>query len=516
MSIAAAYARYSSDAQRDESIEIQLREINQVIEREGWSKGPIYHDHARTGRDGNRPQFQLCVEDGIARKYDILVVYSVDRLARNVSLAQETKSKLFKAGVRIVSVREGEIRDTPEGFLMAGIFDLMADHYSRNLSVKVRGGMWDSAMKCKACGNHHFGYDIDESDHYVINEREAYWVKELYRQYLAGATMNDLRDYLNKNGILTRRNKKWSVQTLSQLLSKPIYKGTYSFMGHVEDGAVPAIVTPETWERVQGMRTTKKNMKRKANVNDYLLTDKVYCLECGQPMCGTAGTSCTGKKYTYYGCVLKDGCGKRVASNVVEDAVMRAVVGVLEDDAVKDHLVKEIASFTHETRVEDVARLDEIKTLESQREKAIDAITNGAPMEPLIERLNRIEDRICELRELVERDRPVMAVPSEDAARAMLEMALADAKSEDPIRQLLASCFIDKVFITKEQALVALRLQKGETQFTVSELWSVVETIKHANSQVNGVVRVKSVWWGTVVTMRTNRGNVPILCIEIK
>ncbi len=101
--------------------------------------GETYCDHAISGRTDERPAFRRCIADGEAGAYDVLVIYKLDRLARNVSVAQQAKRRLFDAGRRLVSVREGEITDTPDGFLMSSIGDIFAEYYSRNLAVLVRG-----------------------------------------------------------------------------------------------------------------------------------------------------------------------------------------------------------------------------------------------------------------------------------------------------------------------------------------------------------------------------------------
>ena len=119
---------------------------------------------------------------------------------------------------------------------------------------------------------------------------------------------------LNERGIRNIRGNTWKITTLGNILKNPAYKGLYVYDGVVEDGAIPAIVDGRLWDDAQAIRARRVNSKRRKVVNDYLLTDKVWCLRCGKPMCGTAGTGRSGKKYTYYGCVNRGGCGLRVPS----------------------------------------------------------------------------------------------------------------------------------------------------------------------------------------------------------
>lgn len=505
--VAAAYARYSSDAQREESIEIQLREVDALIARSGWAKGPEYVDRAMTGRNAERPAFKRCIDDGESGCYDVLVVYKTDRLARNIGISQDAKRRLFDAGVRIVSVREGELRDTPDGFLQAAMQDVMAEYYSRDLSVKVRAGMWDSAMKCRACGNHRFGWSVDDDDRYVVDEREARWVREMFSMYLSGRTMNEIRDHLNGNGVKTPRGKMWSTQGVAQLMADPACKGVYRFMGREVDGGMPAIVSAEDFDTVQRMREQRKNSKRRRRVNDYLLSGKAYCLRCGKPMCGTAGTSCTGRKYTYYGCVLKGGCGLRVDSRTVESKVMDTVVAMLEDDETIERLVADLTEIG-EDAVDDTREWRaELAEIDARRGRYLDAIAEGVSISALKARIAECDERTAFLESLIEQHKAAIAMaPDEESVRAFLDTAREQAGSSDPLARLLASSFVDKVFIDRECAVISLRLTKDAVEFTFDQARSVKE------SELAGrmPVRIINGWWSTVDVTETGAKSVAL------
>ena len=142
---AAIYARYSSHAQREESIEIQLDAIRKYCAREGWALGLEYKDMAMSGTNDRRPDFQRCLRDAERGLFNVLVIYKQDRFARNVEDSKRNMRRLRAAGVRVVSVREGELEDTPDGFLRESIGEIFAEYYSRNLAVLVKDGMRKSA-----------------------------------------------------------------------------------------------------------------------------------------------------------------------------------------------------------------------------------------------------------------------------------------------------------------------------------------------------------------------------------
>ena len=280
MTKAVIYARFSSENQRDDSIEIQTRECKALIDREGWELTQVYADYAMTGTNDERPGFQNCLSDGLAGKYDILVIYKGDRLARNVAIAQDFKNQLFRAGKRIVSVREGELTDSPDGFLIGGIGDLFAEYYSRNLSVLVRGGIEQNARKCKASGQRYYGYDVDKEDHFVVNPAEAEIVKEMYESYIQGASYQVLAETLNQRGIKAKTGKRWNVKTVETVVSQKRYTGEYSYAGVVIPDGMPRIISDELFERAQEAHSARRITR--TNSVDYIL-DRTLCRVCHLP-----------------------------------------------------------------------------------------------------------------------------------------------------------------------------------------------------------------------------------------
>ena len=333
MKRAVIYARFSSENQRDDSIEIQTRECKALIDREGWTLTQVYADYAMTGTNDERPGFKNCLADGLADRYDILVIYKGDRLARNVAIAQDFKNQLFRAGKRIVSVREGEFTDTPDSFLLGGIGDLFAEYYSRNLSVLVKGGIAQNARNCKASGQRYYGYDVDKEDHFVINKKEAEIVEEIYNDYITGASYKTIAEMLNKRSITNKYGKPWCVRSVLTVLSQKRYTGEYNYAGIVIPDGMPRIISDETFELAQNVHKTRRINRRDTSV--YLLTDKTYCLDCGGSVNGRSCYNKNKRKYRYYGCNSKTKCCSLPAS-LVEDTVVEAVYGLVKSKYMDD------------------------------------------------------------------------------------------------------------------------------------------------------------------------------------
>lgn len=505
MTVAAAYARFSSDSQREESIEIQLREIDALIEREGFTRGHTYKDEAVSGWQTHgrrrREDFDRCIEDAERGLFDVLVVYKMDRFARNVEVSQQAKKRLFKAGVKLYSVREGEIRDTPDGFLMSVVGDAFAEYYSRNLSVLVRNGIDQSARQCKAAGRRIFGYDVDDEDRFVINERQGEAVREIFRRYLVGQTATEICAWLNHSGIRTSRGKTWCTQNLMQVFGNVAYKGTYKYSGHVIEGGMPALVSAEDFDRVQEIRDTRRRKKRRSNVNEYLLTGKVFCLECGRPMCGTAGTSKSGKKYTYYGCLRKDGgCGIRVSSEAVESRVMRAVVELLDDERAIDEMVRDMRAYAESrpNRAEEYRQ--DVARLRREADRLIQSIAEGIPASSVAEPLREREERIADLEKLAIAEDEMNKVPDESEIREWLAR-FTEGDCDDPEwRSLVTKVFVSHVFADKEDVILSFNLNDGDPQWIPFEQ---VRELKKMRTHSLECVRTGRVWWGTHYLMRT-------------
>jgi site-specific DNA recombinase len=136
MTRAVIYARYSSDNQRDASIEDQVRQCRARIDHEGWQRGEVYSDHAISGATTLRPGYQKMLEDARAGRFEVLVAEALDRLSRD----QENIAGLFKqlsfANVRLITLSEGEI-----GELHVGLKGTMNALFLKDLAHKTRRGL---------------------------------------------------------------------------------------------------------------------------------------------------------------------------------------------------------------------------------------------------------------------------------------------------------------------------------------------------------------------------------------
>ena len=146
-----AYARFSSENQRDESIDAQLRAIRKYAEDNGIEIIREYTDRAKTGTNADRESFQAMLNDSQYGDFSLVIVHKLDRFARNRYDSAVSKAKLKSNGVRIVSVLE-HFDDSPESIITEGLLEAMSEYYSANLSREVMKGMKENALSCKHTG----------------------------------------------------------------------------------------------------------------------------------------------------------------------------------------------------------------------------------------------------------------------------------------------------------------------------------------------------------------------------
>ena len=198
---AVIYARYSSHAQREESIEGQLRVCRDYAGHAGFDVIKEYIDRALTATNDQRPAFQQMIAESASQGFDIVLVYALDRFARDRYDAAVYRKRLKDNGVRIISVTQ-PIDDSPEGVLIESLLEGLAEYYSKNLARGVMRGMRENALNCKAVGGIvPTGYKIDRATmKYVIDEEKAGIIREIFEMYADGASIVEICWICNSKG----------------------------------------------------------------------------------------------------------------------------------------------------------------------------------------------------------------------------------------------------------------------------------------------------------------------------
>lgn len=201
------YARYSSDNQREESIEGQLRECQEFAKKNDITILGTYIDRALSAKTDNRPDFQRMIKDSEKNMFDVVIVWKLDRFARNRYDSAHYKSILKRNGVKVISATE-IISQGAEGILLEYLLEGYAEYYSAELSEKVIRGMKENALKCKYNGGTlPIGYIIDENKNFQIDPLVAPIVLEAFNLYDEGHTMKEIVDLLKLKGVRTKETE---------------------------------------------------------------------------------------------------------------------------------------------------------------------------------------------------------------------------------------------------------------------------------------------------------------------
>lgn len=134
---AVIYARYSSDNQREESIEGQLRECMEFAEKNGITVIGNYIDRALSAKTDNRPEFQKMIKDSYLKLFDTIIVWKVDRFARNRYDSAHYKHLLKKNGVRVVSARE-HISEGAERIILESMLEGFEHSNGHNNKIRIK------------------------------------------------------------------------------------------------------------------------------------------------------------------------------------------------------------------------------------------------------------------------------------------------------------------------------------------------------------------------------------------
>ena len=471
--LAVIYARYSSHAQRDVSIDQQVKAIQEFADRQQLKVVHIYADRAISGTTDNRPEFQRMIDDAKARAWSYVIVYSMDRFARDRYDSITYKKILMDCGVRVLSAMEN-ISDEPSGILLESVLEGLAEYYSRELSQKIRRGLNDNASKCLVAASIPFGYMKGPDSKYAINPDTAPIVKEIFTRVLKGESFADIARDLNGRGIRTKSKSEWNRSSF-KFLANERYMGVYIYGDVRIEGGMPAIIDPETFYAVQGELARRQNpkgaeVKRRRTNTVYLLTGKTYCDCCKAPMIGKSGTGRHGGFYTYYACknMLDKNCDlKRVPQEKLEWFVAGALKQFAMDPEMVDLMV-DVSIKAQEERLgntESALLKKELQQTASAISNIMKAIEAGIITPDMKERMAELSDRKGKLKaEIATRDhRNKLDNLTREEMVAAFQLLKEGEVENKAFQELMFNMMLNSVYVGKETIKIVLKYKKDES-----------------------------------------------------
>ena len=378
MKTAAIYARYSCDAQTEQSIEGQLHVCKEYAERNGIVILDTYIDRAMTGTNDNRPDFQRMIKDSAEKRWNFILVYKLDRFSRNKFESVINRKKLSDNGVKVLSAMEN-IPDTPEGIILESLLEGMNQYFSAELSQKVKRGMRETRLKgYYQGGGLPYGYRVEDRK-IVVDEEQAKNVRYMFEQFAKGVYVREIIEALTARGV-TYHGKPFAKNTVYNILKNEKYCGVYYHGEERIDNMYPQIVPDEIFERVRNITERNKHGKRSVEVT-YLLRHKLVCGYCGQSVIAENGTARNGERRYYYKCrgrkARVNDCKKAaVPKEELERLVLDAVIGQLKEPVLMDKLVNAILAEQEKRNKENSALLV-MQREQRQNEIALDNIMKG-------------------------------------------------------------------------------------------------------------------------------------------
>lgn len=477
---AVIYARYSSDNQREESIEGQVRECLAYAEKHDLTVIDQYIDRAVSARTSSRPAFLRMVQDSETHTFEAVLVWKLDRFARNRYDSAIFKQKLKENGVRIVSATEN-ISNESDGIILESVLEAMAEYYSAELSIKVKRGHTENALKCKSNGGPiPLGYRIGEDRKFEIVPDKAAIVKEIFMRYDNGEAQQAIADSLNGRGLVTQKNMPFQVTGLNKILQNRKYLGEYRYDNTVIQGGMPQIIEQELFDRVQKRLDRNRRAPGHAKAaEEYLLTTKLFCGDCGAMMVGDCGTSKTGAVHCYYKCSnrkRRKGCkAKSIRKHWIEQKVVEATKNKLLNPAEQERIANALADLQAQEDPMIPALEAELKECEKKLSNLMDAILAGIHTASTKEMLEKLEAQKQELKKNIFQARIRRPSFSKEQIKEWLGQFM-DGDVNDPVYcKRVIDIFVNSIFVYSDKIVLAYNFTMGGDTLTLKDISQAIK-----------------------------------------
>ncbi len=338
----ATYTRISTDEERQpNSLEAQRVRLEAFVESQPeWRIERRYEDQF-TGTVIDRPALTRLLRDAKLDRFDVLLVYRVDRLARSIRGLAQIIDELDQAGVIFRSATEPFDTGTPAGRMMVQMLGVFAEFERALIVERITAGLERKAARGGWCGGRRpYGSTSHaDRDHLQRNTTEAPLVPVIFDHYVNGQEGSSmLAKWLNASGYRTKNGRPWSSASVLTVLRNRSYLGEIYYRGSWYPAPHEPLIPTELFDRAQAILTERgeDRSQRRTNASEYLLTGRVRCGRCGQAYIGTAAHGRNGR-YTYYTCFTRMRYGTKHCANDrlpaerLEQAVTRRLWKVLED-----------------------------------------------------------------------------------------------------------------------------------------------------------------------------------------
>ena len=439
----AIYARVSTIEQAEEgySIDEQERILKEYADKHDLEIYNVYSERGISGKDiDNRPALKQMLKDIEKHEFNMILVWKINRLSRKLSDVLKIVELLEKNNITFKSYSELFETNTPAGKMQFQMMASIGEFERGTIAQNVKMGMLARAREGKWCGNKVLGYDIvaiettankkRKETKLVINEVEAEAIKLIFNEYCNGKGYKAITNKLNKLGYKTKKGNNFSVGSIKDILTNPVYIGKLRYNVKqdwsekrrrninpnpiIVDGIHDAIINNEVWDKVQKIMKSKQGKPSRIYDGEYPLTGILKCPVCGAGMVIMRTTNKlvngTKKRIAYYACGNWKNKGTAVcnSNSIRVEKANEYIFGKIGELLSNENMIKSIISNINKTRKNNVEpsknkllKIDkEIEMLKNKKNKSLELYEdNILSKEEFIERKVELDKVINNLRE---------------------------------------------------------------------------------------------------------------------
>ena len=466
MNTAAAYARYSTDHQTENSIAYQMHEITGYCAKNNINLTHSFIDKGQSGTNMDRDGFQEMISAARAGEFNDIIIYDVTRGSRDVADWFAFRKRMRELGINVISCKQqlGDPLD-PNDFLRELITVGLGHHSVLETRQKVLDGVAASARQGNFLGGWApFGYTAVKSEdrkhsRYAIVPSEAAMVRKAFELYAEGFSYSYILDHLHMRGVVGRHGKTFNANSLYYMFKNERYTGTFiwnkytfqcmrKYIGRKEnprmirtENTIPAIVDRDTFDKVQQRLEANKHRCRShtAKSRVFLLSGLIQCGICGTNYIAHMSRS-KGHEYVYYCCAKRykkkkgeAGCSSvPVRGEELEKFVIAAVKQYLLSETNFTDLAQHIADRFNETTIDVSAEKAELASVEAKINNGVQAILSGLDVHELRQQLDALKSRKAALEEIIAAARRTANQINVPALAEMMRADVDNLDSQDP------------------------------------------------------------------------------------
>ena len=512
----AIYCRVSTIEQAEEgySIDEQNVKIREYCEREGHEIYNLYEDRGISGKNiTNRPGIKQLLEDATNNKFDLVIVWKLNRISRKLLDILNIVDLLNKHNIAFRSLTESFETETPSGKLQLNIMGAIGEFERETIAENVKLGLVARARDGRWCGGVVLGYDLVELPNQgkkrkntilKINEVEANTVRRIFDLYSQGHGYKAVVNRINNEGRKTKRNSSFAVSTVKDILQNPVYIGKIRYNVRqdwskkrrnninanpiLSDGIHEPIIDIETWNKVQVILKERSKKHNKIYDSEFPLTGILRCPVCGAGMTINRSTSKrkdgTRRINEYYSCGNWKNKGTAVCNSnsirveVADEYVLNKIMELINDESILRKVIDNInknKSTKLKPTLEQLEQINkEIEKLTDRKNKNIELFEDGIldknelstrvkAINNDIEKLKYREQELKQDLQLAEGE-PIPFEIINEVMQRFKEVFLGMSTSQQ--RKQLIHLLVSKITINKEREIDSIEIQINDDVIT--------------------------------------------------